>query len=306
MTATGPNYFDRDGWNQSVIKHGLPPSGTMAHVRAALLDDKEQTRPMRIGSLVHAGVFEPMTMLDDYAVMPAYENDVDNCKADGFSVPASPRSTKYYRERKAVWQAANHDKQHVTQSEYDAIKIMMANLRGHERAMRYFSAGSGEVELSATHPGTGLLLKSKLDWVNRDERYIVDLKTTRDLSNTGRLIASWLIDFQLAFYRRLLLLMTGDTYDCRLVLVMNQPPYLVDAGQVCDIAIDAMDAQIDPLLERVAEAEQSGCWPGLDDTGDKVFTVPSYHLPQQTEQSKATVDGQPVSFGAEATDQIVF
>ena len=68
-----------------------------------------------------------------------------------------------------------------------------------------------------------------------------------------------------------------------------------------------MDDLIDPLLADYKQALDTGEWPGLDDTGDKLYTVGSWHLPpEKVQQSKATTGGKPVSLSAGKEEPIPF
>ena len=286
------DYQSWPGASQSLLKAGLPPHGTMAHIRDLLDRPRVVTKWMRIGSLVHAGIFEPARMLDGYVVQPQFEQDAENVTASGS--PSTRKTTAYYKGQAAQFADANEGKEIVPQSEYDDIRKMVRNLNRHQRARSYFHTGLPEVSISAPHEPTGLVLRGRIDWLCDEHNYIVDLKSTNNITRPDRFLADSKTDFQLAFYRRLLRMTTGQEYHARLVLVQNTRPFLVDAGRVADESLDQMDDLIDPLLARYKQALDRDEWPGLDDTGDKLYTVGSYHLPDQ-EPLNLTSGGEPLT-----------
>jgi len=294
------DYRDWPGVHQSLLKVGLPPHGTMAHIKDRLDHPVTASRWMRIGSLIHAGQFDPGRMLDGYVVQPAFELDPENVTGSG--QPSTSKATSYYKGQAAQFAAINEDRQIIDATEYDAIRAMIHNLDRYERARGYFAQGDPEVSIRAPHDDTGMMLVGRIDWLNHEQRYFVDLKTTNNITRPDRFLADSKTDFQLAFYRRLLMLTTGEEYHARLVLVGNQRPFLVDAGRVADESLDQMDDLIDPLLANYRRCLDSGEWPGLDDTGDKLYTVGSYHLPDQ-EPLRLTSGGQPLTAKPKPTDR---
>ena len=292
-------YAEWPGIHQSLLKAGLPPRGTMAHIRDAMDTHRVETKWMQMGLLVHAGLFDPLRMMDQYVVEPDFRLHDDNTTDNG--KPSTSAATTWCKARVAEFKDANDGKKIVPQTGYDAIRAMTRNLSRHNRVQRYLASGRPEVSIRCPDAANGLVLVGRIDWLNESERWFLDLKSTNDISNPGRFIAQSKTDFQLAFYRRMLRTITGYDYSARLILVQNTRPFHVDAGAVHDEALDAMDPLTDQLLSDYARCVETGEWPGLDDSGDKTFTVGTWHLPEE-KPLVLTKGGAPIAENADDDD----
>ena len=141
---------------------------------------KEPTPAMKKGSLAHAALLEPDTVLERYAVMPQYELDAANCTAQGKS--STSKVTKYYEQKEAAFIAANPGKQIVDQAAFEMVRGMAASL-DRECGLWLQTDGMVERTLVWEHPATGLMCRCRVDWARFTKRETVigfDLKGTAD------------------------------------------------------------------------------------------------------------------------------
>lgn len=276
--------------SQSKAKLALPP-GTLADLEAELLKpDERETRWMNLGTICHAGAFEPLTMLERFAVMPAFEQDEENVTAKGERT--SSKATNYYKNKVAEWMHLNEGKTAVDQSVYDAYRKMMVALNRSKRARDVMTDGAPEVSI-VWQDKTGVLCKGRIDCLRDSVKRFTDYKTSRDVTRPGNVIAHLGYDFQLAFYRRGLRQLTGEDWGADLVMQKNHGSFVVRAAPVSDDDLNAMDDRIEELLPRIAQAQRSGFWPGYED--DEVFAVPEWRLQQaNSEPLELTIDGATV------------
>ena len=141
--------------NNTLLSHAVR---SMAHFHLAEQTPvDEPTESMRFGSLVHAGVLQPESLV----VMPPFEDEVR--REDG-SQYANPKATAAYKQRVAEYEAANGSKQIVSEAEYERICGIRESLANNDRAVQYL-CDNGQVELSLVweDPDSGIRCKARLD-----------------------------------------------------------------------------------------------------------------------------------------------
>ena len=109
-------------------------------------------------------------------------------------------------------------------------------------------------------------VKARMDHVS-DMLTITDLKTCNDCSEHAieRDVAKYLYWFQSAFYRRMMLQETSESYRFQFVFCEKKPPY---RWRVVKMTADYnlwANSQVQHALDRIARAQESGNW--NDDNG---------------------------------------
>ena len=96
----------------------------------------------------------------------------------------------------------------------------------------------------ATDPATGVLCKTRNDWLPDGHRMIVDLKTTRDASweAVSKVFARYGYHVQAALYRRVYQLVTGNAAAFIHVVVESTPPHEVAFLELDPEALQAGEA----------------------------------------------------------------
>ena len=131
-----------------------------------------------VGGYFHTAVLEP-EKLDKYKI-----------------VDASSRNTKIYKE-------AAKEEMHLLQKEVNNINKMMTALNSSDACTSLIKGIDVEYEKPMIKNIFGKLWKGKADIVNHDERLIIDLKTTSDVSRFRSSAYKWGYDSQAYIYKQL-------------------------------------------------------------------------------------------------------
>ena len=234
----------------------------------------DESPAMKLGTLCHAGKFEPLLIAQRYVVMPAFEKDIR--KSDG-SFYDKPKSTAAYRELVEEFQQTNATKIIVTQDEYDAMLGVVSALAAHERACQYLSVdGSTAVEVAIVwvDPETGLTCKGRVDCLQTSTCIASDLKTSRYVQSFDRVIYNRSYHRQGAFYCDGLEVLTGEEHSFTITAVEEARPFGVRAAPLSADAIEAGRDEYKRLLQQIAESRKTNQWPGYSDPDE--WRLPAY------------------------------
>jgi hypothetical protein len=268
--------------NNTLLTHA---ARSLAHFRfAEQTADDEPTAAMQLGSLVHAGILEP----DSLVVMPCFEDEIR--REDG-SKYANPKATTAYKNRVADFEAANAGKRIVSAGEYESIVGIRESLTGHKRASDYLDQGSVEVSIVWDDPDSGIRCKGRVDKWSEKECRIVDLKTTRDASEFERAIFKYGYHRQAAFYSDGMHALTGQVHEFAIAAVETDSPFCIRAAPVSDEALAAGRTEYMRLLQDIATCRSRGEWPGYQDP--ERWELPEWF--QSHESVSLNVSGQTVT-----------
>ena len=265
---------------------------SMMHYKKQLPVD--ETPAMKLGTLCHAGRFEPLMIAQRYVVMPAFELTIR--KKDG-SEYDKPRSTAAYREMVDDFVKSNSEKTVVTQGEYDAMCLMVKSLSEHERANSYLAIGPKtmvECAIVWVDEDSGLTCKGRVDAYQAHQCLCGDLKTSKDVDNFENQIANRSYHRQGAFYCDGLESLTGDKHSFAIVAVENFQPYGVRASTLSEDAIEIGRDEYKELLLKIAGCRKSGVWPGYRDPDE--WRLPSWVMNRSEESVELVIGGKSVSF----------
>ena len=274
-------YLSWDAISASRIKLA---SRSMAHYYAGFVG--RETQPMRLGSLVHTGKLEPLSLAERYVVMPQYQFDADNKSKDG--APSRSKSTAYYQLRKREFEDVNSDKIVVERTEFDTMRGVVESLSSNVDATRVLS-GLIEVSLVWSDPETGLLCKCRIDALNIDAATIGDLKTTEDCTRFDRAIKRWQYDVQMAHYRIGVKETFGIDTTPWLVPVETVRPFGSMAAPLAPTTIERGEKIRRRRMLKIEQCKKTNNWPG--------YTSPDSWLVEDFEVSKPaeiTVGGKTV------------
>lgn len=221
----------------------------------------EATDAMRLGSLVHSGVLEPLSIAKRYTFMPNYASHPDNVTGSGARSFSS--STTFVKTMEEQFRKLNHDKEIVTEAEYDMMCGMAAALMLNGAAKDLLSNGVSEVCCVWIDKLSGLRCKCRIDWLDKSRGLFCDLKTTQDASDFERSIVKFGYHRQMAFYGRGL---EANGIDAApwILATEKKAPFGCRAAPMDVVAISYGHKEIDTLLARVVECQSSGQWPGYE------------------------------------------
>lgn len=261
---------------------------SMAHFNAGVTI--EETEAMRLGSLVHCGRLEPLELAQRYVIMPPFEEQVR--KPDG-SRYEKPKASAAYKQAVDDFEAANKGKSIVTQSQYDAMRSLVAALVAHERANAWLNA-SGPVEVSIVwdDPETGIRCKGRIDKWLPQHNLVIDLKASYDPLSFEQHIAKRAYHRQGAMYCEGIGRLTGKPHRFGLVAAETASPWTVRAALLSQESQQVGFDQFHDLLGQLMKAKRTNIWPGAPDPDE--WELPRWATPAE-EPLSLRIDGQSVS-----------
>ncbi|HXG69956.1 MAG TPA: PD-(D/E)XK nuclease-like domain-containing protein [Gemmatimonadaceae bacterium] len=131
--------------------------------------DGETTPAMAFGKAFHCAILEPDVFSATYTVEP----DFGDCRF------------KDNKSKRDEWRAASVGKTPLTVEDGAAITAMAKAVHDHPRAGRMLTGGDAEVTARWQDPETSLECKARGDYLRRDLRMLIDVKTTTDASPLG-------------------------------------------------------------------------------------------------------------------------
>lgn len=263
---TRDEYDALDAVNASLLK---ACDRSMAHGKAYLDGHRKESAAMAFGSAYHLFVLEPELFAARYSIIPKMR-----------------RAGKAWDE--AVENAGGDPERILFDTDRDELEAMRAALLSESRR-RALTATRGRYEVSLVwiDAETGLPCKARMDKVIESLGVIVDLKTTSDARPHAFFgdAARYGYDLQAAFYMDGLHAITGKEHDFAFLAQESDAPFAsmmytaTFGGDMHQIG----RAKYRPLLARVAEAQQTGQWPGYGDEPVEVV-IPQWSVPDSIKQ----------------------
>jgi len=263
-------YREWSGINQSSLKIAMR---SLAHYRHAKDNPEPNDKDcFRFGRLCHAGRLEPITILERYVLMPAFEKQLTE-KYD------RPKASKEYKALKQQFEEVNQGKEVVPDDWYHQLCGILKALDANKRAKAYLSGdGPAEVSIVWDDEVTGLRCKARLDKWDQTNRTIPDIKTTEDASDFAWSCRRYLYHMQGAFYSDGLRTLTGIDHDFCLIAVEKSAPYGCRSAPLSEDAIDGGRLLYRRLLRQIATAEETGIWPAYRDPEEWDVPAPEIEL----------------------------
>lgn len=250
----------------------------------------EQCKPLVIGSLVHCGRLEALSLAERYAVCPEYQFDTENVTAN--NEPSTSTATKYVKKRIGDFAAANRDKTIVPRDWYQEMVAIVTSLNCEQLANEILNA-AGRVELTLVweDDSTGLLCKARIDKEASAIGKFADLKTCAVLEAFERSIARYGYHRQAAHYQDGWATLTGEILEPWIIAVEKSKPYCVKAAPLHEETLERGYERRRNALAKIAECHESGSWPGPPSPSS--WKVPEWEL-AGTESLSLVVNGQSV------------
>lgn len=254
-------------------RHYAAPSGSTA---------------LRLGSLTHSGVLEPMSIVKRYAVMPDYQFDEANKTEAGKQ--STSVATRYVKEQQAAFREANREREIVSEADYTAMTAMVFALQRDKETWQLL-AGEGPIELSLVwdDPATGVRCKARIDKVNGGR--LADLKTTGNIFKFQRSIVDYGYHRQMAHYQRGYSVLTGEVLQPWLAPVESSEPHAVMTAPLGEETLALGVRKLDEALRTIAACTESGVWPGPEPPTE--WNAPDWALIDNT-PLELTIGGQTV------------
>ncbi len=170
------------------------------------------------------------------------------------------------------------------------------SVRRHAVAAKYLNqTGQAEATVVWLHKPTGLLCKSRLDWLTN--RTICDLKTTRDPepSSFGRSAARYGYHLQAAFYQDAIESVTRQRKPVVIIAVQNAEPFDVVVYSVPSDILEEGREDYQDLMRQLLYCRETDSYPGIAPDNDVPLELPAW-ASNRTEDETITFSGQVVNF----------
>jgi PDDEXK-like domain of unknown function (DUF3799) len=212
--------------------------------------DEDRSAALDLGTVVHAGYYEPLTLSSIYAVRPM--------KGDRIA----PTNSREYAE----WALSHPGKIHLHPKDDDRAMTMLATLNGATQLDEYRSLNivSREKCYFVTCPHTGLELRIKPDCLRINRTGILineDLKTTRKGVDPVQMRHTcYDLNYfrRFAWYRYVLELITGQRCISTLLAVQSTNPHEAAQYILNDADLDAAEAQNFAAQAALAKCIETG------------------------------------------------
>lgn len=158
------DYIEGEGINRSFLQEMIDKSPGHAKFKE---EHEEINDALRFGDAFHAAGLEPKRFEQQYVILPQH------CK---------PGSGEGMKARKEAFVAGAEAKSQtiIQPDDQENIKEMIAVVRAEKEAVDLLSDGEAEMSGYFVDPDYDLLVKIRLDYINKKTRIITDLKSCAD------------------------------------------------------------------------------------------------------------------------------
>jgi hypothetical protein len=234
------------------------------HYKHRLAHPKESDA-LTLGISAHTAILEPARFMSEYVLWD------ERTEAGA----ARPRRGKDWD----AFVAANPRKTIIKADEFNLAMAMRDAVRSNADAMRYLRAGEAETTILWPDPELNFLCKGRIDWLAKDDGLdvLVGIKTSRDCRpiGFGNQAARFGYHLQWAMYYDGWAKLTGNDAKVIEIVVESSPPHDSAVYIVPSEIIEQGRDEYRKLLERLAECEASGEWPGASE-GEQLLSLPSW------------------------------
>lgn len=218
-----------------------------AHYQSYLNQEREETKALRMGSLIHCAVLQPELLNEKF-----------------ITAPECDRRTIQGKETYAAFQSSLKPGMTVVSAEESAECHLIAS---HAKlALERIGVTFDQTELMFTTDHNGVQLKCAIDGVSGD--YLWDLKTTEDASPAGILkaIRAYRYNLQAYFYR----LCYETAFERRMLgfrflFIEKAPPYATAVVEIGPELMSYAVSDFEKALQTYRECTTLNSWPAYPD-----------------------------------------
>jgi len=253
----------------------------------------EPTRSMSLGTLCHAGVLEPLQIIQRFTFMPDFSRDEENTTANGER--SYSKATKYVKTKEEAFRTVNRGKAIVEEVDFNRMIGIATSLSGCDRMRSLMKQGQPEVSLVWDDPDTGLRCKARADWlsIGEDRALLLDLKTTADASEFHRSMVRYAYHQQMAHYARGIEILTGIVPEVWICAIETQNPFGHKVAPMDPDALELGAVEVDRLLSRVSDCMASDTWPGYENP--EMWRLPEWYTRRTSEPVELVLaDGETI------------
>ena len=176
-----------------------------------------------------------------------------------FGGPINPKTSQPFGSRtKAFQEWAEAQGRPVLDDEQAAlVENLNVSVRAHKHAADLLAGGIAEGVIRAEYCATPC--QARLDWLN-PERGIVDLKTCDNLDWLQVDARTYGYVYQLAFYRALAALLTGERLCVHLICVEKKEPFRCGVWRVSEEVLGLAQKENEEAIARLCLCRQKDEW----------------------------------------------
>ena len=258
-------YIEGPAINRSFLHEMI--SWTPGHARHKQ-DNPEDTKSLRLGNAFHPGILEPERFEKEFVILPT------SCMKGTRKNP-NPGMQANLDAFKA--QCEDNNQVIMTQKEYDNIREMRAVVQSDQNAIDILSQGEAEVTGYFLDPDFDIWIKVRLDWFDRQNKMITDLKSCADARHFPfrKSAHDHGYDLQAFMGKYVATQLTGEAYDFQFLCVESKGYHGLHIWEADDEMLQTGYKKYQKAMALYKQCLESGEWPGYDST-PKPLGSPSY------------------------------
>jgi len=252
------------------------------------------TEAMKLGSLAHCALLEPLEIIKRYVFMPNYANHPENTTKDGSRSYSS--ATTFVKNKEEEFTKLHHDKEIVSEQFYNQVLGMSRAYHRHELTASLIRNAERELSALWWDEELGVWCKARFDVFQNSSdgpRHILDVKSTVDARSFERTIANWGYHRQAAFYLRGMWATTkkvcgGDEF--YFTAIEKTEPYGIRTAPMDFEAIQTGNREIRELVALYRECSTNDRWPGYD--SPEAWSLPAWYGERAEDSVELMIDGE--------------
>lgn len=259
------DYHSSDAIGSSGIKEFLECPALYHAKYISKTAESKYSNATSIGTHAHLTLLEPEKFEDEYLIAP--KTYISNKgKKNEQEKPLDKKTVTGWKE--FCTEASEMRKTPLLHKEFEQITAMAAAVKAHNLANVMLTKGRAEMSFFAKDPETGLMLKSRPDYLVKMDgigNVLVDYKTTGlDLSESAQSRNAFSLgrQIQAAHHKRVTELATGgEIAEVLYVTQMQSAPYLVRVFRMPHDALQVGQDQVSQALIGLAHCQEDGIYP---------------------------------------------
>lgn len=223
-------------------------------------DNPDDTASLRLGHAFHPGVLEPEKFEKEFVILPA------NCKSGTKNNP-----NKGMKANLTAFEAQceANNQLIISPKDFDNIREMRAVIQSDQEALDLLSDGEAEVSGYFIDQEYDIKCKVRIDWINKKNRILVDLKSCADARHFPFRKAAFDFgdDLQAFMYLLAVTEITGEPHnDFKFICVESKDYHGLHIWEADQEMIDTGFKKYTKAMILYKQCLESGEWPGYDST----------------------------------------
>ncbi len=165
-----------------------------------------------------------------------------------------------------AWLAGQAGKTPIHPDLYNEAMEILNAACANKTFLKAFEASEKEVSYYGVHEATGLPIKARPDMIAKDLSFILDVKSTADISKFEKQIFNLGYDVRLIHYVETIKAVTGkDIPEIYFLAIESGRPYGTKMFRLSADAVVAATAQWNLWMNEISACRQDNVWPGYSD-----------------------------------------